>query len=358
MRTHYPPAPAPREHGFTLVELLVAVTIGLLILAGMTTLFVRNSSAQAEIEKANRQIENGRFGIDTLGNDLRNAGFYGEYDPTELPTPGTLPDPCANTLDSLRGALPLHIQGYDNAASAVACISDVKPNTDVLVVRHTRTCISGAANCDEEGVEGPLFQASLCDNDSELGSATLANHYALDTDTSQLTRHRRDCTATAGSGTLAPARRYLTHIYFVANNDRTGDGIPTLKRAELLLRNGSLGFYEMPLAEGIENMQLEYGIDTSGDGVADLFTADPASADGCTTPECVPVNWRRVMSVKISLLSRNTEASPGFTDTRTYVLGNKADGTVNRIAAANDSYKRHVFQALVPLPNPVGRRHP
>lgn len=358
MMTHSRPAAAARQRGFTLVELMIAVTIGLLILAGMTTLFVKNSSAQAEIEKANRQIENGRYGIELLGNDLRNAGFYGEYDPTELDTPGVLPDPCAATTALLSAALPLHVQGYDNSAAAVACISDVKPGTDVLVVRHTRTCVAGTANCDADGVEGPLFQASLCDNNTELGSPTKTDHYALDTDTSKLNRHRRDCTPAAGSGTLAPARRYLTHIYFIANNDKVGDGIPTLKRAELLLVDGSLGFYEVPLAEGIENMQIEYGIDTSGDGVADLFTADPATADGCADPACVPVNWRRVMSVKLNLLSRNTEASPGYSDTRAYVLGNKADGSANRIAAQNDGYKRHVFQALVPMPNPVGRKQP
>jgi type IV pilus assembly protein PilW len=269
-----------------------------------------------------------------------------------------LPDPCAATTALLAAALPIHLQGYDNSAEAVACISDVKSGTDVLVVRHTQTCVAGTANCDADGVEGPLFQASLCNNASELGSSNIEDHFALDTDTSKLTRHRRDCTPAAGSGTLAPARRFLTHIYFIANNDQAGDGIPTLKRAELKLRDGQLGLYEVPLAEGIENMQLEYGIDTTADGVADLFTADPATADGCEDTACVPKNWRRVVSVKLNLLSRNTEKSPGYSDTRTYVLGNKADGSANRVAAQNDGYKRHVFQALVPLPNPVGRKQP
>jgi type IV pilus assembly protein PilW len=346
------PTPSkPRAaRGFTLVELMIAVTIGLLILAGMTSLFVRNSRSQAEIEKANRQIENGRYAIDTLTGDLRNAGFYGEFDPTPLASPPAVPDPCASSLAAIRAALPLHVQGYDNGAAMPACVQDQRPGTDVLVVRHTRTCNAGEGDCDEAGVEGPMFQASLCNNGSELDSGNLANYYALDTDTTKLDRHRRDCT------TVAPSRRYLTHIYYVANNDKTGDGIPTLKRAELRVVDGTLQFVPVPLVEGIDNLQLEYGIDTNGDGKADLFSSDPGGANGCSDATCAVSNWRNVVTVKLNLLARSTEATQGYSDSRKYVLGRKADGTDNQVGPANDGFKRHVFQSQVPLPNPVGRK--
>ncbi|GAB3454554.1 PilW family protein [Massilia terrae] len=345
------PMPARRARGFTLPELLVAIAIGLLILVGMTTLFVRNSRAQAEVEKANRQVENGRFGIDLLTTDLRNAGFYGEFDPTGMATPTSVPDPCGNSLAVLAAALPLHVQGYNNDAAAIPiCVQDRRAGTDVLVVRHTRPCIAGASDCQED-VSGPLFQASLCNNDSELDNASITEYFRLDTSTTNLNRHKRDCT------TVADTRRYETHIYFVANNDNGSDGIPTLKRAELrIASDGTLGFVIVPLAEGIENMQLEYGVDTDGDGKPDLFTPTPDSANGCTDAACAAANWRSVMSVRINLLARNTEATPGYTDTRSYVLGHLADGSNNTIAAANDHFKRHVFQSLVPMPNPIGRK--
>jgi type IV pilus assembly protein PilW len=349
------PHPLRKAPGFTIVELLVAITIGLLILAGMTTLFVNNSRAQAEIEKANRQIENGRYGMDVLAADLRNAGFYGEFDPTVLTSPAGLPDPCAYDLAALRTALPLHLQGTDNGALLPSCLTDVRAGADVLVVRRTSTCASGDPNCDNS-IEGPLFQASLCNNLSELESGNPADFYALDTDKTKLTRHQRDCTAVAGSGTLAITRRYLTNIYFIANNDRDGDGIPTLKRAELRAGEDGLGFTIVPLVEGVENMQLEYGIDTNDDGVVDLFSASPDTANGCTQQACAVTNWRNVLSVKVNLLARSTEPTRGFADRKSYVLGNKADGTENRVAATNDQFKRHVFQSLVRLPNPAGRK--
>jgi type IV pilus assembly protein PilW len=179
----------------------------------------------------------------------------------------------------------------------------------------------------------------------------VANYYRLDTNTANLDRRQRNCT------TAAVARRYETHIYFIANNDESGDGIPTLKRAELHIRDdGNLGFDPVALAEGIENLQLEYGVDTDGDGKPDLFTPDPGTANGCSDAACAAVNWRNVMSVKLNLLSRNTEQTLSYTDAHRYVLGHLADGSENGVPAANDHYKRHVFQSLVPMPNPIGRR--
>jgi type IV pilus assembly protein PilW len=349
-----------RQRGFTIAELMIAVAIGLLILAGMTTLFVNNSKAQNEIEKANRQVENGRYAVSLLSGDLRNAGFYGEFDPTELTTPVTVPDPCALTVAALKDGLPLHVQGYDNAtASVLGCLADVRVGTDVLVLRHARTCVAGAANCDPVSAGGPYFQASLCSNPSELDSGDPADHYALDAATSTLTRHKRDCDQTAGSGTLAAIRKYETHIYFVANNDNAGDGIPTLKRAELGTSSaGALTMTVVPMVEGIDNLQLEYGIDSNGDGVADIYSANPPTANGCSAAPCAAENWRNVVTVKLNVLARNTEATYGYTDSKSFVLGNNADGSANTVAAAGDHFKRHAFQAMVNLPNPSGRKVP
>ena len=339
------PRPQRTQRGFTLAELMIAITLGLMILAGMTTLFVNNSKAQGEIDKANRQVENGRFAVALLSGDLRNAGFYGEFDPTRLATPAALPDPCALSVAALKAALPLHGQGLDNVgagAGVPGCIADVRAGTDVLVVRHTRTCVAGDSNCEPVSAGGPFFQASLCNNPSELDSGDVNDHYALELTLAGMTRHRRDCDQNAGSGTLAPTRAYQTHIYFVANNGNAGDGIPTLKRAELGTVDGAPAMTVVPLVEGIENLQVEYGVDTSGDAVADVYAADPGTV----------ANWRNTMAVKLHLLARSLTPSQGHTDTKSYQLG------ANTVAPAGDQYKRHVFQAVVNLPNPVGRKLP
>ncbi|MEX5747728.1 PilW family protein [Massilia sp. X63] len=347
-----------RARGFSLVELMVASAIGLAILAALSTMFVKNTRAQQEIEQAHRQVENGRYAIDLLTVDLRNAGYYAEFDPSVLASPAALPALCAANLDGLKAGLVLPVQGLDGGAAMPACLADLRAGTDVLVVRRTATCVAGIGNCAATSAGGPFFQASLCNNATELDSPNVADFYALSLSTANLNRHGRDCSPTPASGTLADVRRYRTHIYYIANNNRAGDGIPTLKRLELGSTGTAPTWPAVPLAEGIENLQLEYGLDLAKDGVADLTAADPATANGCTDAACAVGNWRSAVAVRIHLLARNTQATPGYTDTKSYTLGLDADGEEHRIEPANDGYKRHVFQTQVELPNPAGRRLP
>lgn len=352
-----------RQAGFSLVELMISITLGLLILAGLTSVFVNSNRARNEIEKAGQQIENGRYALQVMTDDLRNAGYLAEFDPRVLATPTTKPDACATAVALLQAAVPLHVQAYDRGLSAPSCLTDVKSGSDILVVRRVSTCAAGVANCDAVTAGAPYFQASLCNpaaGGTELASTATdysTSFYALDTDTANLTRHKRDCT------TVAEMHRYLTHIYYIANNDVSGDGIPTLKRAEL----GAGGFTIVPIAEGVEKLQIEYGVDTTGlaanptvcDGNPDTFTADP---DSLAAPTCsvktgavVMDNWRNVVALQIYLLARNTKLTDGYTDSKMYTLGLKADGSANNFGPYNDGYKRHAFQSMVRLNNPSSR---
>lgn len=332
------------QTGFSIVEMMVSITIGLLILAGLTSILVNNSRARSEIERTNRQIENGRYALQLLSDDLRLAGYYAEFDPSGLTLPSTLPDPCLTSPGDLQDALMLHVQGADNAATIPSCLSDVKPDTDILVIRRASTCEAGVAGCAAAASDGtPYFQASLCFNASELdfpitGNASyLDHHYKLDTVLTSLTLRKRDCTTVAG------IHRYRTHIYFIANNNNAGDGIPTLKRAEL---GAGPAFAIVPLVDGIENLQIQYGIDLpTVDGIPDAYMADPGTVN----------NWGAVVSAKINLLARNTEKTAGYSTTKTYTLGYDASGALITVGPFTDNYKRHAYQSQVRLNNPAGR---
>ena len=126
------------------------------------------------------------------------------------------------------------------------------------------------------------------------------------------------------------------------------------------------------LIEGVEGFRVELGLDTlSKTGAAVDYTtaiawADPAnkstpanrgdgSPDGnfvhCTTsPACTADQLVNVVAVKLFVLARSSEASPGHTDTRTYQLGGATLGPFN------DHYKRHAFSTSVRLSNVTGRR--
>ena len=351
-----------RAAGVSLVELMVALAIGAIILAALAAVFFASSLSRRETDRGSRQIENGRYAMQLLSSELKLAGYYSEFDPNVLLLPLTaLPDPCSVVVADLNAALPLHVQGVDNPSGTTipSCITDLRAGTDVLVIRRTATCVRGTANCDAIAAGTPYFQASLCGSITELFSLSPADYFALDTDESKFDRHRRNCT------TVADVRRFRVDIYFVANNDNAGDGIPTLKRAEIGPNAGGTGpaFTIVPLVEGIENMQLEYGIDNAcsatNPGTACVYTADPSAFGGCAGNACV-VNWRNVMSVRVNLLARTTDVSPNHSDNKVYTLGRKANGSDNLFPPSGsgygDGYKRHVYRAAVRLSNPAGRR--
>lgn len=71
------PAARGRERGFGLVELMISMLIGLVIIAALVTLFVNTSGNNRELARANSMIENGRFAIKVLEDDLAHAGYWG-----------------------------------------------------------------------------------------------------------------------------------------------------------------------------------------------------------------------------------------------------------------------------------------
>lgn len=345
-----------RQRGLTLIELMIAMALGIVVMFAVATIFANTSRSRMEMERSNQQTENGRYASQLLTNNLRMAGYLAEFDPTPLTTTAltAVPDPCATSTADLLDALPLHVQGINDAATAPSCVSDLKPGTDILVIRRVSSCVAGAADCEGFAAGAPHFQASLCTpvaGGSELAmqvtnNSDYATHYfTLSTNSSDFNKTRTDCS------TPADIHRYHVDIYFVANNNDPGDGIPTLKRAEL----GASGFSITPLVDGIEDLQITYGLDTNNDGVPDVFTEAPGSYGGCSGTACV-TNWRNAMSARVSLLARNIEASAGYTDSRTYTLGENENGTEKTVGPFGDGYKRHVFSATTRFSNPAWRR--
>jgi type IV pilus assembly protein PilW len=378
MTSHHSYAPSRlpgQQCGFSLIELMIAITLGLLILAGMLTVFVNTSATRNEIDRANRQIENGRYAMDLLRDDIQLAGFFGEIDmglvEATTPTmnlPGTLPDPCGTTLvertdpagaDKVSGVIRLHVQGVNNyVAGALPCLTGpnaVKLGTDVIVVRRVKTCFAGVGDCDSlAALNGkPALQVSLCAKPTPAQvSASLIKTHALAIypnagEFKHLLNYPPGSPAGTDCSVAAPLRPYVIYLYFVGTDD-------VLKRAEFV--NGVGMGNVTSLVDGIENLQFDYGVDTTlpvPDGTADIYTASPATVDA----------WSNVVSVQINLLARNTESSPGYTDTKTYNLGPSASPFVPNSAILigpksepETSFRRHVFSARVRIQNLSGRR--
>lgn len=329
------------QQGFTLVELMVAMTIGLLLVLGLGWVFLNSSRTNAELAKMNQQMENGRFAIYLLKDDLLHTGFWGEL--ASLPPPVGLVDPCKNYTswvnDDKQSVLSLPIQGYaDGAGLPSTCdtpLASRKSGTDVLVVRHVATCTPGTTDC----ATGSLaMQVSLCGNDVSSWRMEVPGSAAFTLRRPDVSN--RPCTHPSYVNTTAHQRRVISNTYFVRSYAKTaGDNIPTLM---LMEPNGSAA---IPLVEGIELLRMEYGIDSTGnDGVPDGYVYDTSAMS--TT------DWRNVVSAKVYLIARNLEATPGYTDTKSYPLPGGSVGPFN------DAYKRHAYQITIRLTNVAARRAP
>ncbi len=329
------------QAGFSMIELMVAITLGLLIMTAVLTLYLNLSRNNAELAKMNRQIENGRFTIQMLQQELWHAGFWGAYAPP-LPSvtpPTAIPDPCAafSGWDAayITNMYAIPVQGYA-AGSLPSCVTNPQPNSDALVVRHAAACVAGDATCEAYNANKLYLQTQGCANTGHANYvASAASNPVLGTPGA--TVYQKNCT------TPADKRKLITSVFYVRNYANTaGDGIPTLVRADLDLSGGSVVMQiAQALIDGIQSLKLEYGRDTDNDGSADVF-------ENCAA--CTATDWANVMAVQVHVLARNLEASSGYTDSKTYTLGTTLLGPFN------DSFKRHAYSSYIRLVNPSGRR--
>lgn len=365
--------------GVSLVELMISLTIGLMMLVGLATLFANSSAAQRERDKSAEQIRNARHAMEIIGADLRLAGFFGEFANlpprplAQMPFPAALPDPCDTDVAMLLAALPVPVQGYDARNPQLSCLSPANyvQGTDILVVRRAGTALLAPGSMATAGDYYLQANSTTADLQRPESATTLPspNNPGRKADGSTpATVFRKD----GSSG--ADVRKFHVHIYFIApckvpaggGNDCTGatddNGapVPTLKRLEL----GPGGMRVVPLVEGIANLQIDYGLDENpastdpstggyGDGSPDRFVSDPARAP-LPTPATVPPtlnNWQNVVAARIHILARSTRPSPGHSDEETYDMG--IAGTT---MAAKDAFKRHLYSAQLRLTNLGSRR--
>jgi type IV pilus assembly protein PilW len=332
--------------GISIVELMIAIVLGLLVLAGLASLFAGSSAARSEMERSSRQIENGRFAMELLGEDLRMAGFYGEFDVSTLPVPGALPDPCSMNVADWQAGMPVSIQGYDNGAGfpALCLPGSVRPGTDMVVIRRAATCEAGTAGCEALVGNAPYVQASKCSDGTPPENVQTPYMLGLQ-GVSPFNLRLKNCATAAG------LRRYYVRIYFISTDNGAGQAIPTLKR----LDTNGLAWTETPLVEGIEELNIEYGIDWDGDGNPNEYTTDPTTVmpAGCGTCSA-PTNWFNVVTARVNLLARNIEPSPNYVDTKRYSLGRDAGGNEITVGPGGP-YRRHAYAGLVRVVN-VGQR--
>lgn len=326
--------------GFTLVELMVAMALGLLLLAALIALVISTTTSRSELDKTSRQIENGRYALQVLTDDIKSAGFVGSTGVQSWNR--VAPVPCASAVSDLAydasgaGQLPLAVQLLDTSAPP-SCLDHYKSGTEALLITRASSQIATT----KAGAE-TYVQVSACASDPAP--------FAVDTGGGSFPLLQKDC------ATAAPLRKVIQRIYYISTcNDCNTDSIPTLKVAEYV--NGAM--QTAALADGIENLQFDMGIDMDNDGAPDCYVSNPdaplsAQIDVAVCPKPAggydwtkrDTNRQNVVTVRVNLLARNTEPSAGWKDDRTYNLG-----LATTVEPSNDAYKRHAYSGLARIIN-------
>lgn len=321
-----------RQAGFTLVELMVGLTLGLIVTTALLLLFANASANGRDIARVGMQIENGRYVAELLREDLRLAGFFGET--SVAGALYLLPDPCSTVPTGWGGApltFPAPVEGYA-AADVLGCLDHRKAGTDALAVRRLSVETIDPATL-AGGNTDYYVQYSYCVSD--IASPRLV----FGTDRNAFTLHDRACAVHNN------VRRYISRVYYIADCNRCGiggDSIPTLKRLDL---TGNT-LTTTALAEGVESLRFEYGFDVDGHGTPDAYRPGLAASGPSA-------DWSNVVAVKAHFITRSLEkASAGALATAQHFnLGDTAS-----IDTPADGYSRRAYSNAIRIVNPSAVR--
>ncbi len=295
-----------RQQGFSLIEILIALLIGIFVTMGVIQIFISSKQTYRMQEALARIQESGRFALDFLDRDIRMAGYRGcASRSTTTPITNLLNNASSyiyNYTNSVQGfeasssawspTLPSAITGKTTPKNASDIVTIRRSGDDGVLVSKVLPSKHITLNRDST----PPFKSCDVVMISDCANAAVfqlsSGYDATNKDVQYTVGYGCTSSGTGGNTkTLDNAysggslNRALATSYYIKNNDNNQ---PALYR--LLNAND-----EDELVEGVENMQIYYGIDTDSDGMANSYV----KADSAT--------WGNVVSVRVNLLLRTID---------------------------------------------------
>jgi type IV pilus assembly protein PilW len=317
--------------GMGLIELMVALVIGLFLILGAVTVYSQSRRTHRTFETVARLQETARYAFDVIEADVRMASYWGlvshpdfitnragpeETLPTELAAAETAIGACGSNwaID-----LDEYVAGWNGpdgyGLDCDAYQDSYRAGTDGLVVRRGAaaapgTLVGGRLYIQSTPVQGTIFVAQ--------GSCTNPDNAA--------------CVPGAYPPLTAETRELDSTVYYVSDVSVGGVPVPALRRKRLA--TGSM--LDEEVISGVEDLQIRFGIDSDGDTNADSYVdpqADPVAHGG------------RIVAATIWLRVRAEEPEIGFADDRGYRYADIDE------PAPNDTFRRIVVSRTISLYN-------
>ncbi len=321
------------QQGYTLIEWMVVIAIGLFLTAGLSSIFVASKGSTVSTQQVGELQEKGRFALQIITQDLKHVGFWGEFTGNALEVGNGISIPTNLTSDCLdsegHGSFPDATQKFRDLWAFEIPATGSVPMTCADDKASTTTLVRNTDALSIKRVRG-----------LPVTSALDANSYYLISNVSQGSIFAGNI-ETLPTMSNSQIWQLVHHVYYLDREVATD--IPRLRRIRLTRDKGML-LETTPLIEGVENMQLLFGLDI-GDEVARDGTADTfVPSDQLTNAD-----WDngRVVGVKLFLLLRAIEETPGYKNNQTYQVGEKT------IKGNGDRFRRLLLSTVVSFRNTI-----
>ena len=290
-----------KQSGFTLIELMISLSLGVAISWVVLDVSLNAMRNSRDIIATGDVIEKGLYLGDLLKREIKHAGFYGRITSTNIVLSPDSPQTDWCTVTPTKRHLTTPVFGINNITS-LCTDTGLLVDSDVLMIRRASTAVAPSLLVAAQH----YIQSNFDDVILETGAAA-------------------NFTLTEMDGiTSAPIHEFYQDVYYVDSDNN-------FKRRRLV--NGAI--VDEPLIEGVDDFQLQYGIDTDADNIADTFTTTPAHTNYS--------GWQNVKTVTVSLLISGEAVSQP--DAKTYQYADKTNETFN------DKRKRRLFSFVVAVGN-------
>lgn len=361
-----------RQSGLSLVELMVALVLGLIVVAAVIELFISTRQLYRTQDVKARMQEDGRYALYHIGELLARAGYRGcnslmtqkaaddeDFDSGETQGARAMQNLLTTDTDYF-WSMEQPVFGHEATGhntwepAKPGDLNNAVSGSDILTIRTVGPeyiPILGQKNDyfevgSDNGLDDcdPASDGDSCQNIVMVSNCDFATVFQVTNDPSNGEIHYADDTGLPGNkneeliGVYGPESWVTTiasHSFYVRNNP---DGVPSLYQK-------TLDNNAQAILEGVEQMQIQYGVDTNDDLSVDAYV-DANQVE----------YWSDVVSVRINLVMVNLEDDG--TDTNLalgdggYVMNRVNDDDVGNIEAAPDDGRlRRVYTQTIMLKN-------
>lgn len=357
------------QRGLSMIELMVALLLGTILTATVLQMFLGSRTTYAMQSALSTMQENARFAIDLMARDLRIAGYIGcstnttvantlrntsngnaVYAQFNMSEPVALED---NYSSSTGTGIPLPTGATPTSGTDIVSVKFADGNGSCTVENHVASSATIRCYANHDYQKGQILIISDCAHSAVFQQSNTVNP---NSQTKQINHNTGqavpgnctkglglplDCSTTLGTAYTFPAgatiQLFKNYTYYIDDN---AFGSPALYRSAIVLTSGSAELEAQELVEGVENLQITYGVDTDDDGDADYYVAADTNGDGSED-----LDVTEVVAIRVSLLMRSIEDNV-LSSAQTYSYNGAS-------VTATDRRLRKVFTATITLRNRV-----